>query len=531
MIPDVHLLSSSGADETATTIHDHIRAHLNGDGAGLTGTGQTLPDEAPGQGIRWAPGAADGVGTHHVAPAEPGEAVDTVYEALRHCAARKDSDQTWQELYSTLRAHRPLPLLDPLTERLRQSPLPASRLREIGVKLATTAVHREPVKYGISLIGLAGGPEDRELLHLLGRHEEFTLYCAVALARTCPDRDGELWRLAKQVTGWGRIDLVERLQDTDRPEIRRWILVDGFRNDVMYEYLACLAAVTGGLADALAEDPDEAVVSAACDLVTALTSVDGPGEDIDDYPDGPRAVALLVTHLDKHATDPLHLLTIRDLQVWLADERGDWAAREQRGWLPALRENLTAACARIRSHDRWPASVRAGLASDDVREFRNASAAAELLGISNADAHWKRIRADPLNASSWYTVMRSADETSIDGILAYAETALPLDEITTGAEDSVALGADYSAHWVLGLVVQELGGFPGKGWPLLAASLRSPGIRNRNQALAVLRTWGRAHWPAEAEPALTAALAAEPLEEIQERIRQLIRPDDREPPD
>lgn len=530
MIPGVHPLSPADAEETATTIHDHIRANLNGEGVGLTDAGDTLPDEEPGEGIRWAPGALDGIGTHHVAHSEPGEAVDAVYEALRHRAARSRSRQAQRDLYSTLRAHPALPVLDALLERLQQSPLPASRLREIGVELATTAAHREPVKYGIALIGMAGGPEDRELLHLLGRHEEFTLYCAVALARTSADRDGELWLLAKQVTGWGRIDLVERLRDTDRPEIRRWILLDGFRNDVMDEYLACQAAVTGGLADALATDPDHAVVSAACALITALTGTDGPGEGIDDYPDGSRAVTLLVAHLDEHAADLTHLLTIRDIRTWLTDAHTDWTAREQRGWLPTLREDLLGACARIQARDLWTEVVRTGLAADDPQEFHRASTAAGLLGISAVDAHWRRVRADPLDASSWHAIMRSADETTIGEILAHAELALPLDEIAAGADAEVASGAGFRAHWVLTLVVQELGGFPGKGWPLLAASLRSPGIHDRDQALAVLRTWGPASWPAETRPALTAALAAEPGEETRDRIRDLIGPGTGEQP-
>jgi len=57
--------------------------------------------------------------------------------------------------------------------------------------------------------------------------------------------------MAKHVTGWGRVHLVERLAKTEDAEIKEWLLREGFRNSVMYEYLAYIAATTGGLNDAL----------------------------------------------------------------------------------------------------------------------------------------------------------------------------------------------------------------------------------------------------------------------------------------
>ena len=45
----------------------------------------------------------------------------------------------------------------------------------------------------------------------LGGQDEFSLFAAVALGRTAAYPEQRLWELAKQVHGWGRIQIVERL--------------------------------------------------------------------------------------------------------------------------------------------------------------------------------------------------------------------------------------------------------------------------------------------------------------------------------
>jgi hypothetical protein len=72
----------------------------------------------------------------------------------------------------------------------------------------------------------------------LGELEEFTLYAVVALLNTQPGRQRAVFDLARRVTGWGRIHAVERLKDCDDPDVKAWLLRDGFRNDVMDEVVS-----------------------------------------------------------------------------------------------------------------------------------------------------------------------------------------------------------------------------------------------------------------------------------------------------
>jgi hypothetical protein len=92
----------------------------------------------------------------------------------------------------------PLPVADAVTSELTARVLPTGRLRQIGRWLAEYGTRRNAVAVGILLLGLAGDRRDRDLLLLLGSLEDLSLYAAVALTRSQPDRDKSALRNAGQ---------------------------------------------------------------------------------------------------------------------------------------------------------------------------------------------------------------------------------------------------------------------------------------------------------------------------------------------
>ena len=77
------------------------------------------------------------------------------------------------------------------------------RLYEMAYSFVTEAPDREPVKFGIGILGLYRDPENEPIFQTIGRHEEFTLYCGVALSNLSDDPEPSLWTLARDVNGWG----------------------------------------------------------------------------------------------------------------------------------------------------------------------------------------------------------------------------------------------------------------------------------------------------------------------------------------
>jgi hypothetical protein len=504
------------------TVLEYVQAHLDPSGCGLLPDAGDLPGAARTGEIRWMPGAADGVGAHHGGEGRPDAPVDDIVARMGQAISAQFRPPAFGALYEQLRATSALSYIDDLISAVARSGLPRSGIREIGRRLAQTGRHPDPVKVGIALLGISGGQEDdADLLLTLGRHEELTLYCAVALANGSPDPESALWALARSVDGWGRIQTVRRLKDTERDDIQDWLVRDGFRNRVMNEYLACVAATSGKLLDRLRRpDPDDELLRAARDIATALIA-GGPAEDIDDYPDAPGLISLLVTLMTARAETLQDFNAIDGIAGFLRGDDG-WNERYQRGWTTRQREDALAGCERILSWPQWPERAASGLRADDDGVFWAASTAAGTLGIDAFDAHWRRLVANPRNAGGWYWVMQLADQQRITRIVALAEQELALEAIASGPTMALGLGPEFAAEHALDYVLQDLGRFPGHGWNLVRAGLASRVVGVRNMATRALNAWPRTAWPAAAADALEQAAQAEPNDKTRASMNQAL---------
>lgn len=494
-------------------IYDHVRACLDDEGR-LRDDAPPLPDDPPRDDntITWAPGALDGV----VGGAGDDEA--SAAEAARRLvkAARRPTRRALAKLYDALRDEGTLSYLDPMIDRVVESGSDVGAVHELGVWLATTGAHRGPVKVGVALIGVTGLREAARVVHTLGAHDEFTLYAAVALRNGADAPDRELWQLAQKVEGWGRIQCVERLRDTTDPEIREWILREGFRNSVMYEYLAYIAATTGGLLDALRRPQvDRELLTAAGEIIDALIN-GGPAEDIDDVEDAPL---LLDAYLDLLAT---RAETLTDL--WSTTLIDGFVTDEH-----TVKHWDEVDCSRIRRKAQtvlrlphWPDVVASGLASEDRKDFWLASQVAPTLGIDTFEVHWDRLLTDPLDGPWWEAWRRADSPERREKLVEHARASIPTEAIATGPGDSLGFGPEYRAHRALDWSLQELRHHPGLGADLVALALRSPVTRNRNLALNALKEWPVADWPDGVAASLRGIAESDPNEQTRDLARDAL---------
>jgi hypothetical protein len=163
--------------------------------------------------------------------------------------------------------------------------------------------------------------------------------------------------------------------------------------------------------------------------------------------------------------------------------------------------------------------IDAALESQDAQTFYDADAAARALGMDTWDTHYRRLEA---GGDGWYQAMQTSDPERVDRVVALAERRLPLESIACGPANELGLGPAWSAHSGLDFVLQGLSPFPGKGWPLIRAGLRSPVVRNRHMALRALAGWGRDRWPDDAAGLLRGALAREMDEDVREAIQKVL---------
>jgi hypothetical protein len=506
---------------TGEPLLSYIRRHLDAAGR-LTPEDLELPDRTydGDTGLRWAPGAFDGVMGHHAGSGD-GDDVQHIAELVIK-ASKRQSRRRLQKLHDALLAEESaLAIADTLLAELTRLRPDAAALRQVGLWVASSSPNREPVKIGLALLGAAGIDGHVDVVRVLGAHDEFTLFAVTALRNGLAQPDSDIWALAASVDGWGRIQCVERLRNTTDPQIRSWLLREGYRNSIMYEYTAFIAADTGGLLAALRTEPvDRVLLTAAGEILTALIN-GGPAEDISHYSDGADAVAQYLTLMGSRAElldDYRAVATIRDFVS--ADD--SWAV-ERPDWSASRRDALQATCREILGQPHWRDRVAAMLAPGaDDSEFATARIIADDLGIDTFEATLQRIERDPLGPH-WSDAWQGADTDRAQRLAELARTRLPLAEIASGPANGLGMGPQFRPHYALGSSIEALRDHPGVGGDLLVVGLQSPLTRNRHMALTAFQRWPVESWPVQARGLIEAAAATDPHEGTRELAGAVLR--------
>ena len=200
----------------------------------------------------WAPGAQDGVFLYHMMPLQPdpdreemilkalkmmsdeanGEHIDAVFSIFEEIDKNTSIVRLFDEIIGIIAAN--------------QADLSLGNLLNFGDWLICNGISLLSVKLGLSVLSAFTVPFVEEVMTEFGVYDEFTYYAARVLPRTnWKNGNDELYHLAKNVHGWGRIHAVEYLRP-DTPEIRDWLLYEGADNEVMPQYSADICLQKAG---------------------------------------------------------------------------------------------------------------------------------------------------------------------------------------------------------------------------------------------------------------------------------------------
>jgi hypothetical protein len=452
--------------------------------------GYPLPDQ--GKPKLMSDSVLDGMRTQHFGFAADQPAATQAADIIRAITESPPEIQVLQQLHDLLAEQDTLAIADALTEPVED--LDQERVREVGRWLAEQGTRRGAVAAGLVLIGLTGDERDRDLLLLLGSLDALTLYAVVALVRTQSDRDMAVFELARRVRAWGRIHAVRRLGQTTDPEIKAWLLREGFRNGIMNEYLAYTAATTGDLAGALAgSDVDDELLDAASDIIGALCA-GGPAKDMSDYADAPVVIDRYLRHV-RNRPSVRRIRAVLSLNQYLDDDR----------------------CQEVLTDLDWIAAVQQAIEGPDLDAFTKAIWPAGRLRLRVHEHAKAWLEKQPYDAYLWSSLEDVADAVTL------AERLLPLKELANGPAKDDGFGVEYQADRALDCVVDRVARQPGHGWPLVRTALANRVIRSRNTAVRVLKSWPRDQLPDEAPDTLRQAVDAEPDDDVRKGMTELLQ--------
>jgi hypothetical protein len=363
------------------SIFEHIDGHVRPDTRGLAEGGEILPDEAlvTHGASDVAPGGVEGMIESIAASEDDRAAIEQIYDALAALAA-KPTSATRARLRELFRDGRVRSRIDGLRDRLSaESPANAGELYPELREILLTSGRRDEVKYAMALLAGFGRREDAQLFRILGRHEEFTLYAAVALAGVSDDPLQEWLDLLGQVGGWGRTELSELILREPRSEIvRERVLRAGLGVE------NALALAVGCRLDELLgrEQVDDELLARAREIVDALVwRADSPST-LTDYPGAGAAVEGLLRQIGLRPRGLAELVTVLELRRLLtAAERDDIDRLATCGFDAERLAWVVAVCTAMIDGGDWLPQISQALRSDDGEERSLGLAAAQRLGL------------------------------------------------------------------------------------------------------------------------------------------------------
>lgn len=353
--------------EGRPSIYEHIKAHIRPGVRGLAEGWERLPDEdrvtKPGK-VRWAPGAKDGMFSHHSRSGSDQEQARALFDLVKaYCDDPTDANMG--AVYNGVIGDYFYGCVNAFIQMVVEEDLSDEPLQELAANFVVEGADREAVKLGLAIFGFYCSEGIRDIYQVIGRHDEFTLYCVVGLENFPDTAEQELWKLAQQVDGWGRVHTVERLKRTTDPRIQDWLLHEGCRSMGLHQYLAYICAVTGQLHDAItAEQVPDKTLKAAGELISGMLGAEA-AVGMDDYHAGAEVVAAylrLIRDRESAVKDYHNVFCIKE---YITDQAADWAALKAHGWTEEVRKWMEAECSAIMCDERWPAIVRRDLESDD----------------------------------------------------------------------------------------------------------------------------------------------------------------------
>ncbi len=201
--------------------------------------------------------------------------------------------------------------------------LSAAALKHTAFYMIYNSTNVECVKYGLEILELMAEIDERgkTAIRRLGLCDEFSAQAVWIFSRLEGGND-EIFNLAKNLSGWGRIHAVAELEP-ETPEIKKWLLFEGIDNYVSPQYSALTVWKKAGVGEMLKGEISEEEFHAVSRILYALVD-EGPAEGISGLDDAEEAVRDYLKAAGKTTLVIEDYEAVFDIRYWAADEDNDY---------------------------------------------------------------------------------------------------------------------------------------------------------------------------------------------------------------
>lgn len=441
--------------------------------------------------IRIMPGNQDGFYKYYGSSENSEETAEKIGELIKRISNDNKAEDK-AELYKLIRENRVITFIDELVTYSGENEIEINEnLENLAEESAFHSDEIEIVKFGMFLKGLVGDKKCENKIKTLGKHNEFTLYAVVYLMLTKDNIEDDIWELAKATDGWGRIGMVDLLSKTENIKIKRWLLMEGYKNSADSGYSAYISANTGGLKDLLMKKKiSEKELTVATEIIKSLVE-SRVSENIEDYEDGVDVVKRYL-EIIKNRKDNLKFLIVADsINKFIKSDEYDWDKMEKIGWNTEEKENIEALTSKIITSPKWETAFKTAeskVTEENIFEFETV---AEILKINLYDYFYNRTVSNPKKSTNWYMLRKYTDETNIDKTIYLANKYIDYKKAEGTPEMGPPLGPDYELYLSISEILQMLADYPNTEENIILAGLKSKNQWNRQAAIITLKKWGK----------------------------------------
>lgn len=356
----------------------------------------------------------------------------------------------------------------------------ANQIVEIAYAMMIEGRHVETVKMGLTFMALfdmSKNEKVKKVFITLGSCEDFTEYVLVNISDWAEEEKNKAYfTFAKTLNGWGKINAVECLQP-DIEEIKEWILCEGCKNSILYNYLGLECARKCEYKERLkAGNLNEKEKQGASDIMDGLLG-EGPCAGISGLEAPNETIYWYLCAMHDRKIEIKWVEQLFRIENYLEEDgKGETEVVDE--WKKKSIEKLTELFANIDLKN----VILEGLAEEPYRTVH--LAIAKHIDISEKLMELMQTEFKTYYYQGYYFLTQGIKAKEY---IELSERHLDHAKLPKGMGKQLGVGK--KSHWDIDMVTQYLDRYPYLGQQLLEVSICSPYTRWRNMAAKALEAW------------------------------------------